>query len=91
MTKGIEILYDGEVIKILHDGKVITTATKMIVQGNISMVDVKKTTLIEALTHATKDLETCAMLMDEKGMSTEWINRRIKINDAVLKKWGVKI
>jgi hypothetical protein len=75
MTKGIEILYAG---------KVIATATKIIVQGNITMGDVKSTTLLEALTDATKDLETCAMLMDEKGMSTEWIDRRIEECKAVL-------
>jgi len=46
--------------------------------------------LIEALTKATCDLEACAILMDQKGMSTNWINERIKECDSLLKKAGVK-
>jgi hypothetical protein len=40
--------------------------------------------MIDALTKATGDLETCAMLMDEKDMSTDWIDMRIEECKAVL-------
>jgi hypothetical protein len=46
--------------------------------------DYRAKEIIEALTKVTDDLEACAMLMDEKGMSTEWIDKRIKECKAVL-------